>query len=91
MDLAQIRSSSKNGSVFIEAAIVFPLVIAVIALVITTSFKLYTVVKENSIEHKSHVQTNYETYEKGRLLISIYSADSLFSDAVFLSDNWSES
>lgn len=86
MDLVQTHSSSK-GSVFIEAAIVFPLIIAVIALAITTSFKLYNVVKDNSIEHKGKVKTQYETYEKGRLLIGLYSPYSIFFDGLLFDDN----
>jgi len=79
------RSNSEKGSVFIEAAIVFPLIIAIIAMIITVSFKLYTALKDNSIKHKEDIKKSYEIYEKSRLLISIHSAD-IFIDNEFFGD-----
>ena len=79
VDLTQAHSSSK-GSVFIEAAMVFPLVIAIMAVSITTSLNLYSILRDNSIEHKQEINKQYEIYEKGRLLISIYSDSPIFTD-----------
>ena len=75
--------NSRNGSVFIEAAIIFPLVIAVIAASISLSFELYTVLKDNSIEHKSDIKDKYEKYEKSRLYISFHSDIDGICDGVF--------
>ena len=75
MDCQLTHSNSRRGSSFVEAAMVFPLIIAIVAVSITVSLKLYTVLKENSIEHKEKMLTQYETYEKGRLLISIHCDD----------------
>lgn len=80
MTKSMIRLNNyKTGSVFIEAAIVFPIIIAVIAMAIRISFTLYEKVKDNSIDHKENMIKNYEIYEKGRLLVSIYS-DNAFID-----------
>lgn len=69
------KNSRTSGSTLVEAAMIFPIIILVAVLAITTSLKIYTAIKENSIEHKEKITTQYELYEKGRLLISIYHND----------------
>ena len=91
VDSKLIPSSSKRGSVFVEAAMVFPLIIAVIAVAITCSLDLYTNLKNNSIEHKERIKTQYEEYEKGRLLIGIYSDDLIIVNGIACNSNHSQS
>ncbi len=54
---------------------IFPLIIAVVAVAITCSLELYTSLQENSIEHKNKIKTQYVEYEKSRLFVSIYCDD----------------
>lgn len=90
-DLKLTHSSSNAGSVFVEAAMVFPLIIAVIAVAITCSLDLYTNLKNNSIEHKAKITTQYKEYEKGRLLVSIHSDDVIIVDGFAGNNNYCKS
>ena len=80
-------SHSKSGSVFVEAAMVFPLIIAVVAVAITCSLDLYTTLKENSTEHKGSIKTKYQEYEKRRLLVGLYSDDFVLADGTTINCN----
>lgn len=64
-----------SGSTLVEAAMIFPIIILVSVLAITTSLKIYSAIKENSIEHKEKITTQYELYEKGRILVSFHHND----------------
>ena len=75
--------SRQSGEALVEAAMIFPIIIIVAVLAITTSLKIYTAIKDNSIDHKSKIQTQYEEYEKGRLLIGFYNNDFNFTDDTF--------
>lgn len=69
------KSSRQSGEALVEAAMIFPIIIIVAVIAITTSLKIYTSIKENSIDHKSKIQTQYEEYEKSRLFVGFYHND----------------